>query len=459
MKLHKVVHIVLLTLLTAGMFWGPAASVQAQSSTPVTLEVPYYSWARDQGVARVPLTVSGPTGSVLDFELDLLVDTAKFMPVSTSSEGTITYNGSWTISMKRVGQNTFHIEGFSGQGLQGQTGPLIYVIFQRIATIGGTESSLQVRDFTLNEGDVVSRVANEGSITVLPIEVKGQFTFGTTNRPIPNAQVRYQLGQGPSTLTSTVADGHYLFQVAQKGQYQLEFTKQPGTDLRNGLSPLDALWAHRCSMGFQSNCDPAVADVSRNGQVTSHDAALIARWLLTHQPMQGSYVGYWTCTPPWLVANVQFDVTLSSSQCLLLGDITKNWSASSDNREASKAVGVSLPDGWLATSGVTTTLPITVTGVEMEAVLLRYDSKAKVVGFDLPDGWSVTPDGKNFLLLGEGPAEQLTFGMNVLAQSSGSLTVTEVWVNEENPQVLDESVQIEVTHRIFIPAVQRLESK
>lgn len=448
-------RVVLAWLLVFGLLWG-YAPVQAQSA-PVTLTVPYYSWARDQGVARIPLSVSGPTGAVLDFEFDLIVDTTKFMPVGTSSEGTVTYYGSWTISFKRTGQNQFHIEGYSGQGLNGQTGPLVYVIFGRAtSTIGGTTSPLQVQNLVFNEGNVASRIANEGSITIQPIEVGGQFYYKGTQRPIPNAQVRYRLGEGPSTLMTTRVDGQYEFSVNQKGQYRVEFSKYPRTDLRNGLSPLDAARAHQCSMGYRNDCDPVVADVSRNGEVTSHDAALITRWLLTHQSQQGSYVGEWVCTPPWLVANVQLDVTLSNVTCMLVGDVTKNWSSAPDVARAISPVIVTLPGVITASAGVTTTVPITITGTSLEAILLRFDTtEVRVVGFVLPDGWSVTPEEGSFLLLGEVPGDQIVLDLQLIAPNSGGVKFTEVWVNEDLPQELGQTVQLEVLYRTYLPALER----
>jgi len=447
---------VLLTLL-AGMAWGQVTPIQAQSSGPTVLVVPDFSWDRDQGVVRVPLTVAGPTGAVLDFEFDLIVDTSKFLPVSLTSDGTITYGGLWTISMRRTAQNVFHIEGFSGQGLTGRNGPLLYVVFQRTVATGGSTSSLQVQNLIWNEGSPASRVDRQGSITILPIRITGGFKYGDTGRPISGGIAKYQtvnltqIGQ-----VTSVSDGSFVIETSERAQYRVDYSKQPYSDLRNGLSPLDAARAHQCSMDYRTDCDPVVADVSRNGKITSHDAALMARWLLTHTQSPDSFVGYWYCVPPSLTFNLQFDYQIASTQCLLVGDVTKNWSAAPDTREATTSVGVSLPERVTTHPGVTTTLPITLTGNQMEAVLLRFETETQVVGFGTPEGWSVTPQGEGFMLLGDGPADQIVFDLQFLAQTSGDLTITEVWGNENESQSMDESVQIEVIlYNLFLPSLQR----
>lgn len=462
MKLRKVVNIVLLTLLTAGMFWGPTASIQAQSGI-VTVTVPDFEWDRSSGIQRIPLGISGPNAPVLSFEFDITVDSSKFVPVSTSQSGTILYDLGWTVSIRRTGQNQFHVEGYGGQGLRNRQGPLIYIVVQRTGFLaGGVPVDFEVHNLVFNAGDPPAQVGSQGSITLYPIRVAGSVQYGTTNRPVPAVDVDWVKTDDPQIngQENSSGSGFYLLEAPSRGTYSFVLNKDPRTDLRNGLSPLDAARVHQCSMGFITGCDSAVADANRDGRISSYDAALIALWVLTHQSWQGSSVGEWVCDPPNFGVGIQQDTTLPNVRCLLIGDVTKNWSAGSEVRSATK-VEVSMPSSFTAVAGVEDSIPITVTGVQMEAVLLRFDSNATVVvvGFELPEGWSVTLGDEGFLLMGETAVDQINFGIRIVAQNSGEVTFKEVWVNEEEPQSMDASVQIEVSYRLFLPDVQRLENQ
>lgn len=453
--------LVLLTLLTAGMFWS-SAPVQAQSSGPVTITVPDFEWDRSSSIQRIPLEISGANASVLSFEFDITVDSSKFVPVSTSQANTILSDLGWTVSLRRTGQNLFHVEGYGGQGLRNRQGPLIYIVVQRTtsALSGGVPVAFEVENLIFNAGDPPAQIGSQGSITLYPILVSGEVEYGQINRPVPGVAVGWVKTDDSQVVGQEISSGSgaYLVEVSERGTYSFSFSKTPRTDLRNGISPLDAARVHQCSMGYRNDCDQEVADVNGDGKITSYDAALIANWLLTNRPIPGSKVGDWVCIPSNLGVGIQQDMALSEVICLLVGDVTKNWSSQSDLRISSSAV-VSTPENIRATAGLETSVPVSVTGVQMEAVLLRFDSNATVVGFELPEGWSVTLGDEGFLLMGETAGDQINFGIRIVAQNSGEVTFKEVWVNEESPQPLDASVQIDVTHFIFIPAVQRMENQ
>lgn len=460
MKRTRLFVAVLFTLLFAGTFWSPAAPVQAQSG-PTTITIPDYPWPRGSTQERIPLNIVVTQGGVRSFEFDIsYINSGMFVALDRDLQASLT--SGWVVTLRRTGQDSYHVEGYSGSPLpvSSQQRPLLYLVVNAVGNpVGGISTPIRMQNLLLNDGNPPSRIANEGSITVLPLKMYGRTWYRDTAWPL-SVRIDTRNDTTNTAIPPAFSDssGTFEFYLQDKGSYTFSFSKDRYTDLRNGISPYDALMVHQCSMGQRTDCLFEVSDVSGNGKIGAYDSALIAQWLLNHQQQPDSRLGDWLCNPQKVTKQISFDTQFVPVRCTLVGDVTGNWGSPSPGvRNSDMPVEVFLPETVTSISGIQVTIPITITGTGMEAVLLRFDSNSTPLGFDLPDGWSVITGDGGFLLLGEGPVDQIVFDLRLIPETSEVIKFTEVWVNESDPAVLDESVQFEVRHLLYFPSLQRQE--
>ena len=216
--------------------------------------------------------------------------------------------------------------------------------------------------------------------------ISGTVTYGNpvtgpNPRGVPNVLIS---GVGsPAVSDTTAAAGTYLLDGFGVSSYTITPSKSGGVN-----SSITSFDAGRIAQYITGNtgftaAQQTVADVSGAGGLSSFDAALIARYVLSLGPPSGN-AGTWLFTPASNVhAPLTSDITGENYSALLMGDVSGNWGDPSPFRPA---VGGGGPERIAAINAPTlvtpadgeVVIPVSVRGTANKGVIsyefdLRYD--------------------------------------------------------------------------------------
>lgn len=277
------------------------------------------------GSPSVPINVDDVTGRGI-FSTDF---TVTYNPAVISSPvvtlGTVPNAGGPSLNVNSGTPGTIIISIFASQPFSG-AGTLVNIGFTANG-LPGTSSPVAFSAFKFNEGSPCSTTSN-GLVTILSGTITGTITYGNPiagpapPRFVPNATLN-AVGS-INTSASTNASGSYTLSGMGSGAYTVTPSKTGGVN--NALSGLDSAAIAQFVVGLTSlnATQQTVADVSGTGGITSFDAALIARYVVS-LPNSGAS-GTWRFTPTSRsYPNVNTNQTGQDYVALLMGDVTGNW--------------------------------------------------------------------------------------------------------------------------------------
>lgn len=410
---------------------------------------------------NVPINVDDTTGNGLlstDFALSYNTSVLSAPAVTL---GAVTAGRTLTVNTSTPGVIIVSIFGsstFTGAGT------LANVSFT-VNGAPGTSSPVSFSSFKFNEGTPCSSTSN-GLVTVLSGTITGTVTYGNVigapagPRFVPSVTLNAVGSVNTSASTGpAVSTGVYTLSGMGAGAYTVTPSKVGGVfPLGTTITSSDsaAIAQHVVNLITLNSTQLAVADVSGTGGVTSFDAALIARWVVS-LPSSGS-TGNWIFNPVnRSYANVNTNQSAQDYTALLMGDVTGNWNqalpsprpAPVDDESAVQVVASSVS----AASGTVVSVPVTVgdmtgRGVTAYQFQMRYDPAvlepvAQPVDLDgtLSQGYlaTVNPDEPGLLtvslfganpLAGDGNLLNMKFNVIGAVQSSSTLTWDNFLFNE-----------------------------
>lgn len=131
------------------------------------------------------------------------------------------------------------------------------------------------------------------------------------------------VGSPNVSALSDFPGGSYLLTGFGAGSYTVTPTK---TDGQNGITSFDAakISQHVAGVATLTGNQFLVADVSDNGQLSSFDAALLARYVIGTKPFGST--GTWRFIPVnRSYATVNGSVVGEDFVALLMGEVSGNW--------------------------------------------------------------------------------------------------------------------------------------
>ncbi|MBU0490235.1 MAG: hypothetical protein KKA73_22715 [Chloroflexi bacterium] len=362
------------------------------------------------------------------------------------------------------------VAGYSDQALAG-SGPLVYVTFD-VAGELGSEGTFAFSEFRFNEGEPPA-IPHSGTIIVGDgFTVAGAVAYYQNMNPVSEASIVFS---GPSNLTTTTnAAGTYVAEFTASGSYAAKPTKTGAVD--STISALDAAWAAQYDAGLRPLAPEQVraGDVTENGALTAYDASKIMLHVVGN-PDLGTCVGEWRFDPPSRqYANLGNDLAAEDYTAYLMGDVTANWTASSQlGYEMGENVEVHLPALEVG-PGQPVTISIAVndvTGLGIEAYegVLSFDPEvltatAMVVQTGtLSKDWTVAQHAKggeiHFAAYGLTPMAGEGTLLAFVCQATGhpgeqtALTFTKMRFNEGQPSVRPFDGQLRISVKVFLPLV------
>lgn len=339
------------------------------------------------GVVTVPVTTGDVSSSgVLSADLTVTFDpTVLSLPGDASfgvSLGSVaTSNGGRFMDAFSPSSGTLRVSIYGAQPMIGG-GDLVYLTFNVVGS-PGTSSPLSFSLFRYNETSPCTSATN-GSVTVTGsisgTVIYGNPVTGPNPRPVPNVLVTAFGSSLISSLTSSL--GTYVLSGFDGGSYNVIPSKSGGVN--NAISSFDAARVSQYVTG-RITFTPTqvfVADVSGTTGITSFDAALIARFVASLGPPQGS-TGSWRFGPSSRSHSVVYShITGEDYFAHLMGEVSGNWGDPSSYRPVfgpERRISVEAAD-LVTPSGGKVVVPVTVRGAANKEIIsyqfgLRYDPK------------------------------------------------------------------------------------
>lgn len=328
-------------------------ATSSPSSTPICANVSMPNLtALTNSVLSVPVNTSNVAGlGAVSASFTVTYDPGvvtpngvTFGPVGSSN------GGGRTLSFGNPSPGILNISIFGGGEFQG-SGALVNLNFN-VISIPGPVGQLNFTTFQYNAGPPCGTLTN-GSVTVVAGTVSGRVTYGNITGPpspryVPNVLVSGSGSPPVSTLTNSL--GAYSLNGFGSGAYTVSASKTGGVN--GSISGFDAAKIIQ-RVVQQAPLTPAqltVADVSGTGGISSFDATLVARYIVT-LPETGS-TGNWIFNPLSYTHQAIFsNISNENFVALLMGDVTGNWnhpnalprSFPGDAQETEKITSVSLP--------------------------------------------------------------------------------------------------------------------
>lgn len=278
---------------------------------------------------------SANVSGLVALDLALSYDASILEVISVSAGSALT---DWSFLSNSNTSGEIVVSGASVNPLSG-SGALVELTF-RIIGDPNEISALTFTNATLNDGAIASTLV-DGSVTVAPYSaVSGQVTYrGDTQRPIENATLSL-LGPGfSSTVTDT--SGGFIFAQLINSSYSL---KPTFSTVGSAITAYDAALTLQHAVGLQTLTGHAAiaADVNRNGSINSMDVYNILRhaagladislvaggtaWVF--EPAQRQY------------AQMNTVLTEQDFSATLLGDVSGNWNAATQQSGESIKLGI-----------------------------------------------------------------------------------------------------------------------
>jgi hypothetical protein len=331
---------------------------------------------------------------------------------------------------------------------------------------------LNFPNFSFNEGTPCA-TTTAGMFQVINGTISGAVTYGSSMTPLAVPNVTMTAAGTPNVIGATNASGAYSLNGFGNGSYTV--TPSKTGDVNNSITAFDA---GRTAQHVVGNNPLTVnqqiaADVSNNGSISSFDAALISRYVVS-LPNSGN-TGTWKFVPVnRSYPNVEANQTNQDYTAILMGEVSGNWTPPSPFSEARvekadsiSAIGVSLPN-QNAQQNSSATVPINVqdtTGMNVisyefdlsydPGVLQLQASPVDTAG-TLSNGMSVTVNSSTAGLLrvaafgansmsGAGVLLNLKFTAIGSVGSFSPLTWQRFMFNEGNPQSATTNGQVTIS--------------
>lgn len=224
-----------------------------------------------------------------------------------------------------------------------------------------------------------------------PPSISGTITYGNAIG-VPNPRFVSNVLMSGAGLpdVSTASDfpgGGYTLTGFGAGSYIVTPTKSAG---QNGITSFDAakVAQHAAGVAQLTGNQLVVADVSNNGSITSFDAGLIGKYVVSAPPF--GITGEWIFTPQnRMYASVNSNLTGEDYTAFLMGEVSGNWTNTgalpADSRELAvgggvrgheRRVAVDLPD-LAASIGDEIVIPVQVEGGAANNGIISYEFALK----------------------------------------------------------------------------------
>lgn len=315
----------------------------------------------------------------------------------------------------------------NGVALSG-SGALATIEFQVLGQPGAS-ASLSLSNTSLNGGAIIPS-QTIGSVKVEEfVSIAGEVYFhGDSSKPMEGVSLNLE-GAGTRSAT-TDESSQFLIKRLPFSDYKLSYTK---ADEVNGVSALDAALVLRHSVGLENltGYGLAAADVNRDGQVLPIDAYGILRHAADIEDISvdagGSAWGFDPAERTY--TNLTENITGQNTNAYLLGDVSGNWSRSTQQNGKPVKMGVySLSDPQ---NNKTLSRVLLQTGEELlngAELILNYDPALTVTSIKCPES--------AYVLNTETPGE-LKIALASASGISGNQVLIELEFNEvvEGPAV------------------------
>ncbi|GEM_PF-1394303 len=351
-----------------------------QYGSAVAVSIPTTLTGVNSTTLIAPVNVNNVTGQgIFSFDFTLTYNQTVLTPLATPYDTTGTLSNGYAITFNSGTPGTLVISGFGSTALTG-IGTLINLRFNVVGT-APVCTALTFTAFQFNEGNPPSQTTN-GQACVVNGSISGRVTYGNavTTTPVPNTTIT--ANGTPVVVGTTDLNGDYEVAGLGAGPYTVTPTK---TNDVNGIAAFDAaLIAQRVVnlITFTTN-QTIAADVSNNGTLSSFDASLIARYVVSI-PNPG-ITGTWKFIP----ASRTYPSTITNQTnenyvAILMGDVSGDWTppgSFADPLERTpkpeNLIGVSLPN-MAASPNISFSVPITVQDTSGKGVIayefdLTYD--------------------------------------------------------------------------------------
>lgn len=315
----------------------------------------------------------------------------------------------------------------NGVALSG-SGALATIEFQVLGQPGAS-ASLSLSNTSLNGGAIIPS-QTIGSVQVEEfVSIAGEVYFhGDSSKPMQGVSLNLE-GAGTRSAT-TDESGQFLIKRLPFSDYKLTYGK---ADEVNGVSALDAALVLRHQVGLESLTGYALAaaDIDRNGQVLPFDAYGILKHAADIEDISvragGSAWGFDPVERTY--TNLTENITGQNTNAYLLGDVSGNWSRSTQQNGKPVKMGVySLSDPQ---NNKTLSRVLLQTGEELlngAELILNYDPALTVTSIKCPES--------AYVLNTETPGE-LKIALASASGISGNQVLIELEFNEavEEPAV------------------------
>ncbi|MCJ7811703.1 FG-GAP-like repeat-containing protein, partial [bacterium] len=212
-------------------------------------------------------------------------------------------------------------------------GDLVNIEFSTIGSAGAI-SYLDIVTVTFNEGTSVA-VVDDGRLTIQEgtgYDISGTVTYWIGDQGIPGVDLDLS-GSGVASATTTELGDYELLSIPV-GDYTLLPSKNDGI---NGISEFDAARVLQNVVGLYgfNGYQEISADVSGNESSTSFDASLLLQYAVGLITLPFSGVGkVWDFIPTdYSYSLLNSDMVDQDFIGILYGDVSGNWSASSQSME------------------------------------------------------------------------------------------------------------------------------
>ena len=284
-----------------------------------SVSIPNYTTLNASPVTA-SVNVNDTTGKALQSTDFTITYNPAVVTFGSASLGTVTAGG--VLNMNSSTPGTLVVSIFKATPFSG-AGSMLDITFN---TVGqpGTSTPLAFSAFKFNEGTQCISTAN-GSVSVISGTITGIVTYGNSlpaaTRHVPNTTIDAAGSVNASVLTNLA--GAYSISSLGAGSYTV--TPSKSGEVNGAVTGMDAAQIAQWVVGTTTlnATQQTVADVSGTGGISSFDAALIARYVVS-LPNAGSS-GTWRFTPAGTTyPNVNVNRT-GDYTALLMGDVSGNW--------------------------------------------------------------------------------------------------------------------------------------
>ena len=260
-------------------------SENALASTIVDVRI---SDTQAYGEINVPITISNLQGQeIFAYQGEVIYDPnfLSFQKVETTGNFAIAVNPYAPGYVK-----------FAAYGINAITndGTLMNIKF---SSVQEGESEVYFSDFLLNEGNPAV-ITHAGNVKIQPtqVTVSGSVKYWSNGEPVKGTILSYMDPYATDAIISnSAADGSYSIDLPYNAQGRITAFKS-GED--QYITMYDAAYILSCYV-YGWGCNPYIADVTGDLQITAFDAREVARFALGYRDDANRLVGQWIFFNPY----------------------------------------------------------------------------------------------------------------------------------------------------------------